>query len=105
MEEGDRGLGWTGRCSTWNVIVSKYNQIFSLYSPGCIATVLRSWCWNERARWGMAGTALDEIVKTWPLRPGAAIERRIWWQPTLDELRVARKAAARRERKRASSAD
>jgi hypothetical protein len=41
---------------------------------------------------------LDELVKTWPLRPGAA-------QPTLDELRVARKAAARRERKRASSAD
>ncbi|WP_254019658.1 hypothetical protein [Mesorhizobium escarrei] len=48
---------------------------------------------------------LDELVKTWPLRPGAAIERRIWWQPTLDELRVARKAAACRERKRASSAD
>jgi hypothetical protein len=56
--------------------------------------------------WGRwRAPTLDELVKTWPLRPGVEIERRIWWQPSLDELRVARKAAARRERKRISSAD
>lgn len=44
---------------------------------------------------------LDELVKTWPARKGSqrAVEE-VWWQPALDELRVARKAARTLERRR-----
>ena len=51
--------------------------------------------------WGQWRPAtLKELVKTWPARPGSQTDQLIWWQPTLDELRVARKAAARMERRR-----
>jgi hypothetical protein len=49
--------------------------------------------------WGCWRLAtLDELIRTWPQRSRAQVEPRIWWRPTLEELRVARKTAARRER-------
>ncbi|TPJ81880.1 hypothetical protein FJ434_20470 [Mesorhizobium sp. B2-5-13] len=53
-------------------------------------------------RWRLAG--LDELVKTWPARKGSKrASDDVWWQPTLDELRVARKAARALERRRRRS--
>jgi hypothetical protein len=52
--------------------------------------------------WGQWRPAtLDELIKTWPSRSGstAGSEGAVWWQPTLDELRVARKAARALERR------
>jgi hypothetical protein len=50
-------------------------------------------------KWRPAG--LDELVKTWPARKGSKrAAEDVWWQPTLDELRVARKAARALERRR-----
>ncbi|MEI9402605.1 hypothetical protein [Mesorhizobium argentiipisi] len=49
-------------------------------------------------RWRPATHA--ELVATWPARPGSKIEEGIWRQPTLAELRVARKTAGSRERRR-----
>lgn len=51
-------------------------------------------------RWRPAG--LDELIKTWPARPGSkpALEGKVWWQPSLDELRIARRAARAFERRR-----
>uniref|UniRef100_A0A9E7ZXA9 HARP domain-containing protein n=1 Tax=Bosea sp. NBC_00436 TaxID=2969620 RepID=A0A9E7ZXA9_9HYPH len=42
----------------------------------------------------------DELVKTWPARHPAAVSAllRGWWQPTLEELRIARRAARSLER-------
>jgi hypothetical protein len=42
-------------------------------------------------RWRPA--ALDELVKTWPARSESKPEGEIWWQPPLDEPRLARKSA------------
>lgn len=54
--------------------------------------------------WGQWRSAkLDELVKTWPSRSGSKIGREIWWQPTLEELRVARKAASKMERRRSGA--
>lgn len=54
--------------------------------------------------WGKWRPAtLAELVKTWPSRPGK-IDHGIWRQPTIDELRVARKTAASRERQRTGTA-
>lgn len=54
--------------------------------------------------WGQWRLAtLAELVKTWPSRPGAKIDHGIWRQPTIDELRVARKTATSRERQRSST--
>jgi hypothetical protein len=41
---------------------------------------------------------LDELVATWPARtdPGSDERRRGWWQPTIGELRPARRAARRK---------
>lgn len=52
------------------------------------------------ARWRPA--TLTELVKTWPARrPAGSTERsRGWWQPTLDELRIARRTARSLERRR-----
>ena len=53
--------------------------------------------------WGIWRSAtLEELVHTWPAkRPPAEDERmRGWWQPTLEELREARRAAKSREQKR-----
>jgi hypothetical protein len=53
------------------------------------------------AVWGQWRTAtLAELVKTWPSRAGSKIDDVIWRQPTIEELRVARKAASGRERQR-----
>lgn len=46
--------------------------------------------------WGHWRSAtLDELIRTWPARAGSKSEAEsgIWWQPTIDELRAARKAA------------
>ena len=53
------------------------------------------------ASWRAA--TLDELIHTWPARTEASeYERsRGWWQPTLDELRVARSVAKSTERRRA----
>lgn len=53
--------------------------------------------------WGRWRTAeLDELIKTWPSRTGSTteVDDALWWQPTLDDLRVARKAARGLERRR-----
>ena len=44
---------------------------------------------------------LEELVQTWPARMEAAEEerRRSWWQPTIDELRAARRRARSAERR------
>lgn len=44
----------------------------------------------------------DELVRTWPARPGSpeGFTEDTWRQPTIDELRAARKAARSRERRR-----
>lgn len=40
--------------------------------------------------WGQWRPAkLDELVKTWPALSGSKLGREIWWQSTLEELRVA----------------
>jgi hypothetical protein len=49
-------------------------------------------------RWRPA--ALDELIKTWPSRTKTKIGDALWWQPTLDDLRVARRAARGLERRR-----
>ncbi|RWO03233.1 MAG: hypothetical protein EOS08_34180 [Mesorhizobium sp.] len=51
-------------------------------------------------RWRPAD--LDELIKTWPSRTGSTteVDDALWWQPTLDDLRVARKAARGLERRR-----
>lgn len=53
---------------------------------------------------GWRPVGLEELVKTWPARKGSkrAMDD-VWWQPTLDELRVARKAARALERRRRQS--
>lgn len=45
---------------------------------------------------------LDELVQTWPARSEPAEHERLrgWWQPTIDELREARRAAKSRERRK-----
>jgi hypothetical protein len=51
--------------------------------------------------WGQWRPAtLDELVKTWPARRGFQTSPVCWWQPTLDELRLARRTAARMERRK-----
>jgi len=54
--------------------------------------------WSE---WRAA--TLEELVHTWPSReaPGEYEKIRGWWQPTLDELREARRTAKSRERRKA----
>ena len=54
------------------------------------------WC-----LWRLPG--LDELVHTWPARTGPGSDEflRRWWQPTLEELRGARRAARSRQRHRA----
>ncbi|CCV16418.1 conserved hypothetical protein [Mesorhizobium sp. STM 4661] len=51
-------------------------------------------------RWRPA--ALDELIRAWPSRTGSETEigDALWWQPTLDDLRVARKTARGLERRR-----
>jgi len=56
------------------------------------------------AGWRLA--TLEELVHTWPARAAPAAEERErgWWQPTLEELRDARRAARSRERRREKKA-
>jgi hypothetical protein len=60
---------------------------------------------NDDYVWGQWRPAtLDELIKTWPSRSGFdATTNKIWWQPTLDELRLARKAARALERRHLSA--
>ncbi|MDB5527378.1 MAG: hypothetical protein JWR51_481 [Devosia sp.] len=53
--------------------------------------------------WGQWRPAtLDELIKTWPSRAGskAEVQAAVWWQPTIGELRAARKAGRAMERRR-----
>jgi hypothetical protein len=53
--------------------------------------------------WGQWRPAtLDELVETWPSHSGSSgkVAGAIWWQPTIDELRAARKLARALERRR-----
>ncbi|MEY9559454.1 hypothetical protein ABIA26_001795 [Sinorhizobium fredii] len=66
--------------------------------PNASGTVDHVW-----GRW--RAPTLAELVATWPARrePGPYALARGWWQPTLDELRIARRSArsmARRQRAR-----
>ncbi|WP_246617950.1 hypothetical protein [Rhizobium populisoli] len=60
---------------------------------------------NEHVWAGWRVATLDDLVHTWPARtePGEYERLRRWWQPTFDELRVARSSAKSRERRRANS--
>ncbi|TDK32350.1 hypothetical protein E2F50_18040 [Rhizobium deserti] len=53
---------------------------------------------------GWRHATLEELVHTWPARDEPDEEERIqgWWQPTLEELRAARRAAKARERRQVS---
>jgi hypothetical protein len=46
---------------------------------------------------------LDELIHTWPAKTAAGGYERMrgWWQPTIDELRVARRGARSRKRRKA----
>lgn len=58
---------------------------------------------DEQCVWGRWRTAtLEELVRTWPSRPGSVRETAgaVWWQPTIEQLRTARKAARSLERRR-----
>jgi hypothetical protein len=54
---------------------------------------------------GWRPSTLDELVHTWPARsePGEYERLRGWWNPTLDELREARRAAKSRERRKSET--
>jgi hypothetical protein len=53
--------------------------------------------------WGLwRAPTLDELVATWPVKPGAASQHGTWSQPTIEELRPARRAARVREASRKS---
>jgi hypothetical protein len=57
---------------------------------------------NDDYIWGRWRPArLEELVKTWPSRQASQSNTAgvVWWQPTLDELRAARKAARALERR------
>ncbi|RUU06537.1 hypothetical protein EOD23_13405 [Mesorhizobium sp. USDA-HM6] len=76
-------------------------ELSAFYPQSTDTAVGRVW-----ARWRPA--TLAELIKTWPARrPAGSTERsRGWWQPTLDELRIARRKARsleRRRQRRASS--
>jgi hypothetical protein len=51
------------------------------------------------AQWRPA--QFDELIRTWPSRLGSKGRREgaTWWPPTIEELRIARKAARRSERR------
>jgi len=69
--------------------------------PALIGTYYADVPISSDSVWGQWRPAtLAELVKTWPSRPGSKIDHGIWRQPTIDELRVARKTAASRERQR-----
>jgi hypothetical protein len=58
---------------------------------------------GDRHVWaGWRPATLDELVHTWPARnqPGDYEKVRGWWQPTLDELREARRKAKSRDRRK-----
>ncbi len=57
---------------------------------------------DEHVWAGWRAATLEELVHTWPARaqPGDYERLRGWWQPTLEELRIARTAAKSRERQR-----
>lgn len=54
---------------------------------------------------GWRPSTLDELVRTWPARSERGKYERLrgWWNPTLDELREARRAAKSRERRKSES--
>jgi hypothetical protein len=54
---------------------------------------------DEHVWAGWRSATFDELVHTWPARvePCGHERRRGWWQPTLDELREARRTAKSRE--------
>ncbi|WP_018901373.1 hypothetical protein [Rhizobium sp. 2MFCol3.1] len=56
---------------------------------------------------GWRAATLEELVHTWPAPKDRGEYGRLrgWWQPTLEELRAARRAAKGRERRRQRSAD
>jgi hypothetical protein len=62
---------------------------------------------DEHVWAGWRTATLDELVHTWPARsePGEYERLRRWWQPTLDELREARRKAKSRDRRNPVGAD
>jgi hypothetical protein len=58
---------------------------------------------SEEHIWaGWRASTLEELVHTWPAKAesGEYERRRGWWQPTLQELREARRSAKSRARKK-----
>lgn len=62
---------------------------------------------DEHVWAGWRASTLEELVQTWPARtdPGDYERVRGWWQPTIDELREARRAAKSRERRKPATSD
>jgi hypothetical protein len=62
---------------------------------------------DEHVWAGWRPATLDELVHTWPSRdqPGDYEKIRGWWQPTLDELREARRNAKSRDRRKRKDDD
>jgi hypothetical protein len=61
---------------------------------------------GEKHVWAsLRAPTLDELVQTWPVRSEPAEHERLrgWWQPTIEELREARRAAKSRERRKTQS--
>jgi len=56
---------------------------------------------------GWRAATLDELIHTWPApaQPGNNERLRGWWQPTLEELRGARRSAKSRQRRASSSSE
>jgi hypothetical protein len=89
-------------------VMSRHHGIvvFSRCDGELVAPEVLECVYSERAsghdyvwgHWRPAG--LDELIRTWPAKtapaPGA-----LWWQPSLEELRIARKAAKGRDGQRA----
>ncbi|WFU11948.1 hypothetical protein QA646_26600 (plasmid) [Rhizobium sp. CB3090] len=73
-----------------------------LVEPETLRSFYAGFPQNDDYIWGRwrPGT-FDELVKTWPSRPSSQPDNdALWWQPTLAELRVARKSARALERRR-----
>lgn len=71
-------------------------EVKDLYPDLCDEHV---WC-----HWRMA--THEELIHTWPAKSAAGKDERVrdWWQPTIEELREARRSARSRERRQSGVA-
>ena len=81
----------------FNEVSGEFVEPLELTASYPIARANVDYVWG---RWRSA--TLPELIRTWPARdpPGAYQRSRGWWQPTLGELRVARRNARSIERRK-----